>query len=85
MHIRVKFVKENKDGSADVEVQVDQEGHVFLMQRGLTEVLWDAIEMEKKNVSKSASGRRKSLRPKSDTAVGFHSNEQPRVSRRKRS
>jgi hypothetical protein len=85
MFIRVKFVKENKDGSADVEIKVDQEGHVFLMQRGLTEVLWDAIEMEKKNVSKSASGRRKSLRPKSDTAVGLHSDEQPRVSRRKRS
>lgn len=85
MEIRVKFVKENKDGSAEVELSVDQEGHVFIMQRGLTEVLWDAIEMEKKNVSKSASGRRKSLRPKSDTAVGFHSDEQPRVSRRKRS
>jgi len=85
MLIRVKLVKDNPDGSADAEVTLDKEGMQFLLQEGLTAVLWKAIEMEKANVSKSASGRRKSLRAKSDTAVGLHSDKQPRVSRRKRS
>jgi hypothetical protein len=85
MHIRIKMVKENPDGSADVEISVDQEGHVFLVQEGLTAVLWKAIQMEKENVSKRTSGGGKSLRAKSDSAVGLHSDKPARISRRKRS
>lgn len=84
MLIRVQIVKENPDGSADAKVTVDKEGMQFLLQEGFNAVLWKAIQTEKANVSKSASGRRKPLRAKSDSAVGLHRDEQPRVSRRKR-
>lgn len=84
MLLRVQIVKENPDGSAIAEIEMDQEGHKFLLQEGFTAVLWKAIETEKANVSKSASGRRKPLRAKSDSAVGLHRDKQPRVSRRKR-
>lgn len=85
MLIRVRIVKENLDGSADAQVTLDKEGMQFLLQEGFTAILWKAIEMEKANVSKSAPSRRKSLRTKSDPAVGLHSGKQSRVSRRKRS
>ena len=44
MLIRINLIKENKDGSADVEVRFDKEGHHLLLQHGLTSILEKAIE-----------------------------------------
>lgn len=44
MLIRINLIKENKDGSADVEVKFDKEGHHLLLQHGLTSILEKAIE-----------------------------------------
>jgi hypothetical protein len=42
--IRILLIKENKDGSADVSVRFDKEGHHLLLQYGLTSILEKAIE-----------------------------------------
>ena len=47
MEIIVKKIKENKDGSADVNVYYDKEGLHFLIQQGLTMTLVEAIMTEK--------------------------------------
>jgi len=47
MKIIVKKIKENKDGSADVNVYYDKEGLHFLVQQGLTMTLVEAIMTEK--------------------------------------
>ncbi len=47
MEIIVKKIKENKDGSADVNVYYDKEGLHFLVQQGLTMTLVEAIMTEK--------------------------------------
>ena len=39
MNIVVKVVKENEDGSANVEFEADNEGKMFLLQEGLIAVL----------------------------------------------
>jgi hypothetical protein len=46
MKITVKKVKENKDGSADVEVTYDKAGLHFLIQEGMTSMLVEAIMQE---------------------------------------
>ena len=47
MEIIVKKIKENKDGSADVNVYYDIEGLHFLVQQGITMTLVEAIMTEK--------------------------------------
>ena len=47
MKIIVKKIKENKDGSADVNVYYDKQGLHFLVQQGLTMTLVEAIMTEK--------------------------------------
>ena len=47
MKIIVKRIKENKDGSADVNVYYDKQGLHFLVQQGLTMTLVEAIMTEK--------------------------------------
>ena len=47
MEIIVKKIKENKDGSADVNVHYDKEGLHFLVQQGLIMTLVEAIMTEK--------------------------------------
>lgn len=44
MIIRLRVIKENKDGSADVQTTVDKEGMELLLQWGLTAVLKEAIK-----------------------------------------
>ena len=55
MKITVKKIKENKDGSADVEVSYDKAGLQFLVQQGIICTLVEAIvqenTVEKFNVS----------------------------------
>jgi hypothetical protein len=47
MKITVKVIKENKDGSADANVNFDKEGLEMLVQEGLLSLLKQAIEMDK--------------------------------------
>jgi hypothetical protein len=47
MDIKVKVIKENKDGSADAIVRFDKEGLEFLVQEGLLAVLMQFIEQNK--------------------------------------
>lgn len=47
MKIIVKKIKENKDGSADVNVYYDKQGLHFLVQQGLAMTLVEAIMTEK--------------------------------------
>ena len=47
MEITVKKIKDNKDGSMDVEVNCCEEGTRFLMQQGLIATLVEAIVQEK--------------------------------------
>jgi hypothetical protein len=55
MEITVKVIKENKDGSADAEVNFDSEGLGFLVQEGLLSILRQYIEQQKKE---KQNGRR---------------------------
>jgi hypothetical protein len=47
MDIKVKVIKENKDGSADAIIKFDKEGLEFLVQEGLLAVLRQFIEQNK--------------------------------------
>jgi hypothetical protein len=44
MKIQVKIIKENKDGSANAEVNFDKEGLETLVQWGLVSMLTAAID-----------------------------------------
>jgi hypothetical protein len=58
MEITVKVIKENKDGSADAEVNFDKEGLEFLVQEGLLSLLRQYIE-QNKNAQAGAELRKK--------------------------
>jgi phosphomannomutase len=47
MEIKVKVIKENKDGSADAIVHFDKEGLEFLVQEGILSILKQYIEQHK--------------------------------------
>ena len=44
MEIKLKVIKENKDGSANAMVDFDKEGLEFLVQEGLMSVIQQHIE-----------------------------------------
>lgn len=46
MNIQVTMIKENEDGSAQVEIDLDDEGKMFLLQEGLIAVITKAIKKE---------------------------------------
>ena len=46
MKIVIKTIKENKDGSADVEVNYDKEGLQFIMDKGINALLIEAVMTE---------------------------------------
>ena len=46
MKITIKLVKELPDGSADVELNFDEEGLAFIIERGLNGLLVEAIMTE---------------------------------------
>jgi len=58
MEITVKVIKENKDGSADAEVNFDSEGLGFLVQEGLLSILKQYIE-QNENAKQGAKLRKK--------------------------
>ena len=47
MEIIVKVIKENKDGSANAQVDFDKEGLEFLVQEGLISLIKQVIEQNK--------------------------------------
>ena len=46
MKITIKTIKENKDGSADVEINYDKEGLQFIIERGVNAMLVEAVMTE---------------------------------------
>lgn len=46
MEIKLKVIKENKDGSANAMVDFDKEGLEFLVQEGLLSLINQAIERD---------------------------------------
>lgn len=47
MEIKLKIIKENKDGSANAMVDFDKEGLEFLVQEGMLSLINQAIETNK--------------------------------------
>jgi hypothetical protein len=47
MEIKIKIIKENKDGSANASVDFDKEGLEFLVQEGLLSLINQAIAQDK--------------------------------------
>jgi CRISPR/Cas system-associated protein Cas10 (large subunit of type III CRISPR-Cas system) len=47
MEIKLRVIKENKDGSANAIVDFDKEGLEFLVQEGLLSVIQQYIEQNK--------------------------------------
>jgi len=47
MEIKLKVIKENKDGSADAIVNFDKEGLEFLVQEGILAVITQVIGQNK--------------------------------------
>ena len=58
MEIKVKVIKENKDGSANAQVDFDKEGLEFLVQEGLISLIKQVIE-QNKNAKKGIKLRKK--------------------------
>ena len=47
MDVKIKIIKENKDGSADAEVTFDKEGLEFLVQEGMLALIKQFIAQNK--------------------------------------
>jgi hypothetical protein len=58
MDIKIKVIKENKDGSADAEVTFDKEGLEFLVQEGMLALIKQFIA-ENKNAQEGIKLRNK--------------------------
>lgn len=58
MEIKLRIIKENKDGSANAEVDFDKEGLEFLVQEGIIHIL-EAYIKQNKNAKKGAKLRKK--------------------------
>ena len=64
MKIEVKIVKENKDGSANAEVNFDKEGLEVLVQWGMVAILTKAIDEYKVRPDKAVKKQSKKIVPK---------------------
>ncbi len=47
MNIKIKIVKENPDGSALIEMDMDAEGMQLVFERGINHILEDAVRTRK--------------------------------------
>jgi hypothetical protein len=63
MEIKLKIIKENKDGSANATVDFDKEGLEFLVQEGLLSVMQQYIE-QNENAKQGAKLRKKVAKKK---------------------
>jgi hypothetical protein len=62
MKIAVRIIKENKDGSANAEVNFDKDGLEVLVQWGLVAMLTEAIDMYKVRPDEVASPVKKRVK-----------------------
>jgi hypothetical protein len=58
MDIKVKIIRENKDGSATAQVDFDKEGLEFLVQEGLLSVIREFLKREE-NAQKGIAMRKR--------------------------
>jgi hypothetical protein len=68
MEIKLKVIKENKDGSANATVDFDKEGLEFLVQEGLLRVLEAYIE-HNENAQKGQKLRKKMAKKKKEVDI----------------
>jgi hypothetical protein len=85
MKITVKKIKENKDGSADVEVCYDKAGLQFLVQQGIICTLVEAIVQENTGGKYNVSDILGTLSKKSSKKGGRKGLEQTKQARPRRS
>jgi hypothetical protein len=74
MDIKVKIIRENKDGSATAQVDFDKEGLEFLVQEGLLSVLKDFIKREE-NAQKGIAMRKRMATKKVGTKSATKKNK----------
>lgn len=58
MEIKLRIIKENKDGSANAEIDFDKEGLEFLVQEGILHVL-EAYIKQNENAKEGMKLRKK--------------------------
>jgi len=58
MEIKLRIIKENKDGSANAEVDFDKEGLEFLVQEGILHIL-EAYVKQNENAKEGIKLRKK--------------------------
>jgi hypothetical protein len=85
MKITVKKVKENKDGSAEVEVSYDKAGLKFLVQQGVICTLVEAMVQDKTGEKYNVSDILGTLSKKSSKKGGRKGLEQTKQTRSRRS
>lgn len=85
MKITVKKIKENKDGSIDVEVSYDNVGLQFLVQQGLIATMVEGIVQEKTGEKYNVSDILGTLPKKSGKKGGREKLDAPIKTRARRS
>jgi hypothetical protein len=85
MKITVKKIKENKDGSADVEVSYDKAGLQFLVQQGVICTFVEALVQEKTGEKYNVSDILGTIPKKSSKKGGRKGLEQTKQARSRRS
>ena len=63
MEIKLRIIKENKDGSANAEIDFDKEGLEFLVQEGIIHIL-EAYIKQNENAKEGAKLRKKLVKKK---------------------
>jgi hypothetical protein len=63
MEIKLRIVKENKDGSANAEIDFDKEGLEFLVQEGILHIL-EAYIKQNENAKEGMKLRKKLNQPR---------------------
>jgi hypothetical protein len=63
MEIKLRIIKENKDGSANAEIDFDKEGLEFLVQEGILHIL-EAYVKQNENAKAGAKLRKKLAKKK---------------------
>ena len=85
MKIEIKKIKENKDGSADVDVSYDKEGLKFLVQQGLIATMVEAIVQQSRGNKYNVSDILGTLPKKSSKKSGRKIVEPTKQTRPRRS
>ena len=85
MEITIKKIKENKDGSMDVDVHYDKEGLRFLVQQGLKASMVEGIVQEKTGEKYNVSDILGTLSKKSSKKGGREIMEPTKQTRPRRS